>query len=100
MKSRPAVPFVPLSAAECAVRAQGTAPPLRRRLAAFLYEGMLLFGVLFVSALIFGPLMNQRHALVHRSGLMATTFLIMALYFIWFWTHGGQTLAMRAWHLR
>jgi len=92
--------FLPLPAAECASRAQGLAPSVRRRLAAFLYEGMLLFGVLFVSALIFGPLMNQRHALAHRSGLMATAFLVMALYFIWFWTHGGQTLAMRAWHLR
>jgi uncharacterized RDD family membrane protein YckC len=100
MKARPNAPDVPLSAAECATRAQGKAPSVRRRLAAFLYEGMLLFGVLFVSGMVFGPLMNQRHALVHRSGLMATAFLVMALYFIWFWTHGGQTLAMRAWHLR
>jgi len=100
MKSRPAVPYVPLTAAQCAERAQGPAPGLRRRLAAFLYESMLLFGVVFVTDLIFAPLMNQRHALWHRSGLMATLFLTMALYFMWFWTHGGQTLAMKTWHVR
>lgn len=100
MKSRPVVPFVSLSAAESAARAQGPAPSLRRRLAAFLYESMLLFGVVFATDLIFAPLMNQRHALWHRSGLMATLFLIMALYFMWFWTHGGQTLAMRTWQIR
>jgi uncharacterized RDD family membrane protein YckC len=22
------------------------------------------------------------------------------LYFMWFWTHGGQTLAMKTWHVR
>ena len=24
----------------------------------------------------------------------------MGVYFIWFWTHGGQTLAMQTWKLR
>jgi uncharacterized RDD family membrane protein YckC len=27
-------------------------------------------------------------------------FSIYYLFFGWFWTHGGQTLGMRAWHMR
>ncbi|MDO7594414.1 MAG: RDD family protein, partial [Burkholderiaceae bacterium] len=41
-------------------------PSLRRRMAAWLYEGMLLFGVLFAMAYVFSVLANTRHALEHR----------------------------------
>ena len=40
-----------LSVQACAERARGTAPALRRRLAAFLYEGVLLFGLVMVVGL-------------------------------------------------
>ena len=43
---------------------------------------------------------NQTHGLHGRQGMQAVLFLTLALYFIWFWTHGGQTLAMRSWQLR
>jgi len=84
----------------CVVRAQGEAPSLRRRMAAFLYEGVLLFGVVMAVALVFGIAVGQRHAMTHREGLQMWLFLAFAVYFIWFWTHGGQTLAMKTWHLR
>jgi uncharacterized RDD family membrane protein YckC len=89
-----------LSAAACAERASGPAPALRRRLAAFMYEGVLLFGVLFVMAIIYGVTTNQRHGLHGRTGLMAMAFLTLGVYFIWLWTHGGQTLAMRTWRIQ
>ncbi|MDE2400441.1 MAG: RDD family protein [Burkholderiales bacterium] len=76
------------------------APPLRRRMAAFVYEGVLLFGVVMVVGLIFGIAVSQHHALEHRQGLQVTVFLVLSLYFMWFWTHGGQSLAMKTWHLR
>jgi uncharacterized RDD family membrane protein YckC len=94
----PAVP--PLTLAQCAERAAGTAAPLKRRLAAFLYEGVLLFGVVMLVGLVFGMATQQRHALQGREGLQAMLFLALSLYFIWFWTHGGQTLAMKTWHVR
>jgi uncharacterized RDD family membrane protein YckC len=25
---------------------------------------------------------------------------VLAIYFIWFWRHGGQTLAMKTWRIR
>ena len=89
-----------LSAAELASRAQGPAAPLRRRMAAFIYEGVLLFGLVMVAGAIYSVSVGQLHALRGRTGMMATQFLALALYFIWFWTHGGQTLAMKTWQVR
>jgi uncharacterized RDD family membrane protein YckC len=64
------------------------------------YEAMLLFGVLFVSGWLFSTLLQQRHALYLRGALQDWLFLVLALYFAWFWTHGGQTLAMKTWRIR
>jgi uncharacterized RDD family membrane protein YckC len=75
-------------------------PSIRRRLAAFTYEGVMLFGVLMISAYLFSSLTQQRHALQLRWGLMGYLFVVLGIYFVWFWTHGGQTVAMRAWHIR
>ena len=75
-------------------------PSLRRRLAAFLYEGVLVFGIVVGAGLVYGPLMNQRHALSAQPGLKAVIFVILGLYFVWCWTRSGQTLAMKTWHIR
>ena len=77
-----------------------TAPPLHRRLAAFVYEGVLLFGVVMITGLFYAGLTQQKNAMVGRRGLMAALFIIIGLYFVWFWSHGGQTLAMKAWKVR
>lgn len=75
------------------------APTLKRRLAAFVYEGVLLFGVLMVAGFVFAGLsrMWQGQGTV---GLQLFLFLVLGLYFAWFWSHGGQTVAMKAWHIR
>ena len=64
------------------------------------YDAMLLFGVLFISGWLFSTLLQQRHALYLRSALQDWLFLVIGLYFVWFWTHGGQTLAMKTWRIR
>lgn len=74
-------------------------PPLRRRLACFLYEGVLLFGVVMAAGLIYSPLVDQRHALVGTLGLRVWLFVVIGLYFTYFWTRHGQTLAMRTWRI-
>lgn len=76
------------------------APGLARRLAAFVYEGVLLFGVVMIAGLVYSAVTQQRHALEGRVGMMVFLFLVLGLYFTWFWTHGGQTVAMKAWHVR
>ena len=75
-------------------------PGLARRLAAFVYEGMLLFALAMVAGLLFSSLTQQRHALQGRHGLQAFLFVVMAIYFSWFWSRGGQTVAMKAWRIR
>lgn len=75
-------------------------PSLKIRLTCMVYETMLLFGVLFIATLLFSTVLEQRHALRLRSELQNWLFVVLGLYFSWFWTHGGQTLAMKTWRIR
>jgi uncharacterized RDD family membrane protein YckC len=77
-----------------------TAPGVWRRLAAFIYEGVLLFGVVMIAGYLYSSLTQQRHALQGKSGLQAFLFIVLAIYFVWFWSRSGQTVAMKAWHIR
>ncbi|WP_034177074.1 RDD family protein [Burkholderia ambifaria] len=76
------------------------APSVRRRVAAMLYEAVLLFGVVFFAGLAFSLATQQRNGLVHHDLLAAWIALVVGVYFVWFWTHGGQTLPMKTWRLR
>jgi uncharacterized RDD family membrane protein YckC len=76
------------------------APPLRRRLACFLYEGVLLFGVVMLTGLLYAGLFQQRHALQGQLGLQLFVVLVLGMYFVAFWTRGRQTLPMKTWHIR
>jgi uncharacterized RDD family membrane protein YckC len=84
------------------------APSLSRRMACWLYEGMLLFGVLVSAGLVYFVAaywltglppgdMNLHPRL--KSGFQASIFLVLALYFIWMWRR-GQTLAMKTWRIQ
>ena len=75
-------------------------PPLKARLFCMVYESMLLFGVVFIGAWLFSTLMQQRHALAMRNELQVWLFILLGFYFAWFWTHGGQTLAMKTWRIK
>ena len=75
-------------------------PGVMRRLACFVYEGVLLFGVVMVAGLVYGLATQQRHALVGAFGLRVFLFFVLGSYFVWFWTHSGQTLAMQTWRIR
>ncbi len=75
-------------------------PGVARRMAAFVYEGVLLFGVVFIAGYLYSSLTQQRHALQGQGGLQVFVFFVLALYFVVFWSRGGQTVAMRAWHVR
>lgn len=75
------------------------APSLKRRMACWLYEGMLMFGVVFVAGYLFSALSQSRHALDNRHSLQAFLFVVFGIYFTWFWAK-GQTLAMKTWNIR
>ena len=78
----------------------GIAPSLVRRMACMLYEGVLLFGVLWAAGMVYGVLTQQRRALVGSTGLQAFVAVVLAAYFVYFWSRSGQTLAMLTWHIK
>ena len=95
------MPALPSSPSSAATAGPGVlvAPPLRRRMACWLYEGLLLFGVVFVAGYLFGTLTQTRNALNKRHELQFFVFVVVGVYFGWFWSK-GQTLAMKTWHIR
>lgn len=78
---------------------QQATPSLMRRMACWLYEGMLLFGVVFISGYLFGSLSQTKNAMDNRHALQAFLFVVFGIYFVWLWSK-GQTLAMKTWHIR
>ena len=75
-------------------------PGLARRMACFVYEGVLLFGVLMTAGLLYAGLTHQRNAMLGRHGLQSFLFVVLGVYFTWFWSRGGQTVAMKTWRIR
>jgi uncharacterized RDD family membrane protein YckC len=74
------------------------APSLARRMACWLYEGMLMFGVVFIAGYLFGTLSQTRNAMDNRHALQAFLFVVFGIYFVWLWAK-GQTLAMKTWDI-
>jgi len=68
-------------------------------MACWLYEGMLLFGVVFIAGYLFGTLSQTKNAMDNRHTLQAFLFVVFGIYFVWLWSK-GQTLAMKTWHIR
>ena len=76
-------------------------PGLFRRLGTILYDTVLLVALELVVAQPL-PLVPE-HILQSQLGRACTfagMLLVAYLFFGWFWTHGGQTLGMRAWRVR
>lgn len=83
----------------------GTSAGFGRRLAALLYDAVLLAAllVIFTSGAVFlnhGAALERRTAgawfYLYQAGLVC----VVAGYYLVNWTRSGQTLGMRAWHLR
>lgn len=80
-----------------------TAEPatLLRRLGAIIYDTVLAgFSIVIVAAI-------PAYAFTALTGAKVPDVIMMLVYaamaygfFVWFWTHGGQTLGMRAWKVR
>jgi uncharacterized RDD family membrane protein YckC len=94
-------PATVLQAAPSA-RQPSALPPasIRRRLAALVYESVLLFGVIFVAGLAFSLVMQARNGLTYHHLMSGWIAIVAGVYFIGFWHHGGQTLPMKTWRLR
>lgn len=75
-------------------------PRLGRLLLSMIYESLLLIAVLFIASFIFHLVFPDTTSLLFKPAHQLYLLLVMGAYFIWFWTHGGQTLAMQTWKLR
>lgn len=64
-----------------------------------IYEFFLLLAVLFISSAFF-HLFADPNTSYFRSIHQFYLLFVMGTYFIWFWTHAGQTLAMQTWKMR
>ena len=76
---------------------------LLRRLASIVYDALIVIALwFFITAIYLGatgvdtPRSSTDLQLTLFPLLMAATFL----FYYWFWSHGGQTLGMRAWRLQ
>ncbi len=104
------VTFAASPAPPAAPGAVATPAPLPRRLAAIIYDGLLLAGVLVGAAGLAmggvalvsggGESIKAGGALTGHPLFQTYLMLVCFLFYGGFWVHGGQTLGLRAWRLR
>ena len=73
---------------------------LARRLASGLYELLLLLALVFIATLPFSYVFGDATHGWRRYLLQGWVVFVTASYFVWFWTHGGQTLPMKTWRFK
>jgi len=74
--------------------------PLWRRLAAASYDALLLVAIWMATASLDVLVRGLGGAAQNVHMFRAELLLAGLAFFGWFWTHGGQTLGMRAWRLK
>jgi hypothetical protein len=67
-----------------------------------IYDLLLLAGVLMLAGFILVPIGQALGLDSHDRQIFTRIWAIAVVssYYLWFWTHGGQTLPMKTWRLR
>ena len=73
---------------------------LPRRLGAMLYDGLLVLAVLFMATLPFIAIRGGEPVEPNNVPYQLTMLAVIYVFFVFFWTRGGQTLGMRSWRMR
>ncbi len=73
---------------------------LRRRFAAMFYESLLLIALSLLAGFAYIPVFGEIHGPFQKAVFQLYLLLVMMAYFMIFWKRGGQTLAMKTWHIR
>jgi uncharacterized RDD family membrane protein YckC len=76
------------------------APALGRRLASALYDLLMVAALVLVATFPFLAVFGDSTLGWRRHALQLWVLAVSGAYFVWFWTHGGQTLPMKTWRLR
>lgn len=75
-------------------------PGIGRRLASMLYEGLVVFAILLIGFWLPQALLAGVGLGLSPRLLWLHVGVLLMVYFVWFWLHGGQTLPMKTWKLR
>lgn len=75
-------------------------PGLARRFACAIYELLILAALVLVAGFPFLAFIGDATSGWRRHLMQAFVLVVVGAYFVWFWTHGGQTLAMKTWRIR
>ena len=74
-------------------------PGIPKRLLVALYDSLLVLATIFIASALTLPF--TKGEAVHSNIFMSLYLLaVIFVFFGWFWTHGGQTLGMRAWKMK
>ena len=75
-------------------------PSLLRRLGSLLYDALALIALWLLASALFTAVFGRADSVPSRWLLQAVCLSVVAGYFLWCWTRGGQTLAMKTWRIR
>lgn len=79
---------------------QSGAPGFKRRMGGVLYEALAVTALWMLASAIVTALFGSATDGAPRALLQLLAFATVSGYFIWCWSHGGQTLAMKTWRIR
>lgn len=71
-----------------------------RRLGGVLYDGLAVIALWLLASAVVTSLFGDVGKGGGRLLLQCVSFAVVSSYFLWCWTHGGQTLAMKTWRIR
>ena len=75
-------------------------PSFKRRMGGVLYDALAVIALWMLASAIVTTLTGVAAAGWGRALLQLLAFATISAYFLWCWTHGGQTLAMKTWRIR
>lgn len=73
---------------------------LRRRLVSLFYDLLLLTALLLVAGFAYVPFFGAAQSGLQKAAFQMYLLVVIAMYFVTFWSRGGQTLAMKTWRIR
>ena len=73
---------------------------LGRRIGAMIYDGLLVFALLFLGTLPFIAMQGGESVAPDSVAHQLTLALIIYFFFVGFWTQSSRTLGMQSWGLR
>jgi len=73
---------------------------VKRRYVCLIYDAFLLAAILFLAGLVVVALHPGEAGGLPKWLYQVYLFVAAGIYYVWFWRHGGQTLAMKTWRIR